>query len=95
MYPTIEIDNINKTQRKYKFIPETKTRLNQTDEINKVTRLTVIASDHPGLFSRIAGSVSIAGCSILNAIVNTRKDGLILDEFILQNKRKSFIIIFL
>ena len=36
MYPTIEIDNINKTQRKYKFIPETKTRLNQTDEINKV-----------------------------------------------------------
>ena len=63
----------------------------KTDEINKVTRLTVIASDHPGLFSRIAGSVSIAGCSILNAIVNTRKDGLILDEFILQNKNQEAI----
>tara|TARA_B100000242_G_scaffold41341_1_gene24710 strand:+ start:535 stop:660 length:126 start_codon:yes stop_codon:yes gene_type:complete len=36
MYPTIERDSINRTLRKYKFIPETKTRLNQTDEINKV-----------------------------------------------------------
>jgi len=36
MYPTIETDKINKMERTYKFTPETKTRLNQTDEINNV-----------------------------------------------------------
>ncbi len=63
----------------------------RTDSKNKVTILTIIATDHPGLFSRIAGSVAITGNSILNAKINTRKDGSILDEFILQNQNQEAI----
>ena len=43
--------------------------------------LTVIASDRPGLLSWIAGSLSLAGLSILTAQVFTTDDGVALDVF--------------
>ena len=53
------------------------------------SRLTIIAQDHPGLFSRIAGAVAMAGCQIVGARINTRKDGTILDVFRIQNRERQ------
>ena len=55
------------------------------DRESRTSILTIITQDHPGLFSRIAGAVAVAGCSIVNARINTRHDGTILDEFRIQN----------
>ena len=53
--------------------------------------LTIITQDHPGLFSRIAGAVTMAGCQVGCARINTRKDGTILDEFMIQTLEKSSV----
>jgi [protein-PII] uridylyltransferase len=50
-----------------------------------------MAADHPGLFSRIAGAVAMAECSIVSARINTRHDGTILDEFRVQTKDRQAI----
>ncbi len=57
------------------------------DAASRTTLLTIIAQDHPGLFSRIAGAVAMAGCSIVSARINTRQDGTILDVFRLQDSQ--------
>ena len=51
-----------------------------------------MAADHPGLFSRIVGAVAVAGCSIMNARINTRHDGTILDQFRIQDKDRQAVI---
>lgn len=43
--------------------------------------LTVVAADRPGLLSLIAGSLALAGVSILSAQVFTTEDGVAVDEF--------------
>ena len=60
-------------------------------EDSKSTMLTIITQDHPGLFSRIAGAVAMAGCQIVYARINTRKDGTILDEFMIQTHDTSAV----
>ncbi len=45
------------------------------------TALRVCTWDRPGLFSRIAGSLSAVGLNILSAQVFSRTDGLALDTF--------------
>ena len=63
----------------------------KVDEDKKSTILVVIAADHPGLFSRIVGSVAMSGCSIMNARINTRHDGTILDQFRIQNQNRGAV----
>ncbi len=60
-------------------------------EDSKSTMLTIITQDHPGLFSRIAGAVAMAGCQVVHARINTRKDGTILDEFMIQTLNKTAV----
>jgi [protein-PII] uridylyltransferase len=43
--------------------------------------LTVVAADRPGLLSRIAGALAVAGLSILSAQVFTTADGVAVDLF--------------
>ena len=62
-----------------------------TDKDSKSSILTIMAADHPGLFSRIAGAVAMAECSIVSARINTRHDGTILDEFRVQTKDRQAI----
>ncbi len=45
------------------------------------TALRVCTWDRPGLFSRIAGSLSASGLNILSAQVFSREDGMALDTF--------------
>jgi [protein-PII] uridylyltransferase len=49
------------------------------------TLVTVYAADHPGLFYRIAGAIHLAGGSIIDARIHTTRDGMALDNFLVQD----------
>ena len=48
------------------------------------TRLTVCTRDRHGLFADLAGILAANGIEILSAELNTREDGVAIDEFILR-----------
>jgi len=43
------------------------------------TNLHIVAKDHPGLFSKIAGVLAANNINILGAQIHTRKDGIVFD----------------
>lgn len=49
------------------------------------TLVTVYAADHPGLFYRIAGAIHVAGGNIIDARIHTMRDGMALDNFLVQD----------
>jgi len=50
-----------------------------------VTEITICTPDHPGLFSRLAGAMAVAGASIVDARIFTMADGMALDTFWVQD----------
>ncbi|MFQ3622365.1 MAG: [protein-PII] uridylyltransferase [Acetobacteraceae bacterium] len=50
-----------------------------------VTEVTVYTTDHPGLFSKIAGALAVAGASIVDARIHTMTNGMALDTFWIQD----------
>jgi len=50
-----------------------------------VTEVTVYTLDHPGLFSRIAGALAVAGATIVDARIHTMTNGMALDTFWVQD----------
>ena len=54
-----------------------------TPDPNRGTTLvTIYATDHPGLFYRIAGAISLAGANIFDARIHTTRDGMAIDNFV-------------
>ncbi|MET0372600.1 MAG: [protein-PII] uridylyltransferase [Sphingobium sp.] len=49
------------------------------------TLVTVYAADHPGLFYRIAGAIHLAGGNIIDARIHTTRDGVAVDNFLVQD----------
>ena len=49
------------------------------------TLVTVYAADHPGLFYRVAGAIHVAGGNIIDARIHTTRDGMALDNFLVQD----------
>jgi [protein-PII] uridylyltransferase len=49
------------------------------------TLVVVYASDHPGLFYRIAGAIHLAGGNIIDARIHTMRDGMAIDNFLVQD----------
>lgn len=49
------------------------------------TLVTVFAADHPGIFYRIAGAIHLAGGNIIDARIHTTRDGMALDNFLVQD----------
>ncbi|WP_174297637.1 [protein-PII] uridylyltransferase [Sphingomonas bacterium] len=47
--------------------------------------VTIYAADHPGLFYRIAGAIHLAGGSVIDARIHTTRDGMALDNFLVQD----------
>jgi len=55
------------------------------DAEREATLVTVYASDHPGLFYRIAGAIHVAGGNIIDARIHTTRDGMAVDNFLVQD----------
>jgi len=60
------------------------TVVNRVDSTRSVTEVIVYTADHPGLFSRIAGALSVAGALIVDARIVTMVNGMALDTFWIQ-----------
>ncbi|HEY4547127.1 MAG TPA: [protein-PII] uridylyltransferase [Pedomonas sp.] len=48
------------------------------------TLVSLYAADHPGLFYRLAGAISLAGGNILGARIHTTRDGMALDNITIE-----------
>jgi [protein-PII] uridylyltransferase len=59
---------------------------NRIDAIREVTEVTVYTADHPGLFSRLAGALTLAGAQIVDARIFTMTNGMALDTFWVQQE---------
>ncbi|MEM7441938.1 MAG: [protein-PII] uridylyltransferase [Pseudomonadota bacterium] len=57
----------------------------RVDRQRGVTEVTVYTADHPGLFSRLSGALSVVGASIVEARIFTMTDGAALDVFTVQD----------
>ena len=53
----------------------------RVDNYRAVAEVTVYTADHPGLFSRVAGALAVAGASISAARIFTTRDGMAIDTF--------------
>ena len=56
-----------------------------SNDFRAVTEIVIYTPDHPGLFSRLAGAISVSGGSIVDAKVFTTTDGFALDVFSVQD----------
>ncbi|HVF37315.1 MAG TPA: [protein-PII] uridylyltransferase [Sphingomicrobium sp.] len=59
----------------------------EPDRASGLTRVSVFAPDHPGLFYRIAAALSGAGASIVEARIHTSRDGMALDNLLVADAR--------
>jgi [protein-PII] uridylyltransferase len=62
------------------------------NEKTNTTELTVCTKDHLGLFAEIAGTISSQDVNILSANIFSRKDGIVLDKFSLENRPEKAIL---
>ncbi|MBR9972611.1 [protein-PII] uridylyltransferase [Magnetospirillum sulfuroxidans] len=56
----------------------------RVDSFRSVTEINVYTSDHPGLFSQIAGAMAVSGANIVDAKIVTLANGMALDSFWIQ-----------
>jgi [protein-PII] uridylyltransferase len=49
------------------------------------TLVSIMMADHPGLFYRMAGAIHLAGGSIIDARIHTTRDGIAVDNFLVQD----------
>lgn len=54
----------------------------QFDRVRGATLVTVIGDDHPGLFFRVAGAITLAGANIIDARIHTNRKGKAVDNFL-------------
>ena len=56
-----------------------------------VTEVTLVLPDHPGIFARVSGALSLAGANIVDAKGFTTTDGYAIEVFSIQNsERRAF-----
>ncbi|KAA0682788.1 [protein-PII] uridylyltransferase [Roseomonas genomospecies 6] len=55
------------------------------DRGRAITEVTIFATDHHGLFSRLAGALAAAGADIVDARIFTMTNGMALDVFTVQD----------
>jgi [protein-PII] uridylyltransferase len=61
----------------------------EIDEERGATLVSVIATDHPGLFYRIAGGIHLAGGNIIDARIHTASNGYAIDNFLVQDLNQA------
>lgn len=50
-----------------------------------MTNVALYTQDHPGLIARVVGALGVAGASIMGAKIHTSRDGMAMDNFIVQD----------
>jgi len=83
-----DTETASRHARMVREVVETKTPLlidTRVDRSRAVTELTVCTDDHPGLFSRIVGAMSMIGANIVDARIFTLQNGIALDTFWVQD----------
>ncbi len=55
------------------------------DPDRDVTRVVFVLEDHPGIFSRLAGAIALAGANTVDARTYTSKDGYVVATFWVQD----------
>ena len=60
-------------------------------KVQRITEVSVYCPDHPGVFAKIAGGLSVAGANIVDAKGFITSDGKVLDVFWVQNKEGGAI----
>ncbi len=69
-----------------KALPDGEVRVElEADEDRDATRVLMACQDHPGIFSRLAGALSLVGANIVDARTYTSKDGFATSVFWLQD----------
>ncbi len=63
----------------------------RSDPSNTVTEIVIYTQDHPGLFSRLAGAISISNGTIVGAKIFTTTDGYALDVFRVQDASRRSV----
>jgi len=66
-------------------LPATLAIATLVDPASGTTLVSIYAADHPGLFYRIAGAISLAGANILDARIHTTRDGQAVDNFVIAD----------
>lgn len=61
----------------------------QSDEAHDATEVLVYTADHPGLFSKVAGALSLGGVSIVDAKIVTLNNSMALDTFWVQDAQNE------
>ncbi len=61
----------------------------RSDRYRGVTEITIYTPDHPGLFSRIAGALAVAGAEIEGAKIFTLANGMALDSFYIRDRQQG------
>lgn len=57
----------------------------RVEQYQAMTKVALYTQDHPGLIARVMGALGVAGASVLGAKIHTSKDGMALDNFIVQD----------
>jgi [protein-PII] uridylyltransferase len=57
----------------------------ESNDFRSVTEIVIYTPDHPGLFSKLSGAISVSGGSIVDAKAFTTSDGFALDVFSVQD----------
>ena len=53
------------------------------------TRISIFAADRPGLFYRVAAALAGAGASIIDARIHTSRDGMAIDNLLVQDSQRQ------
>ncbi len=57
----------------------------RVEQWQAMTNVALYTQDHPGLIARVVGALGVAGASILGAKIHTSRDGMAMDNFIVQD----------
>lgn len=61
------------------------------DKSRAVTEMLIYAPDHPGLFAKIAGALSLSNVNVVDAKILTLSNGMALDTFTIQDFNRTAI----
>jgi [protein-PII] uridylyltransferase len=85
----IQLSNARQVASAEARIGEAKPSILAEDEAGRgATRISVFTPDREGLFFRICAGLASAGASIIDARVHTTKDGMALDNMLVQDARE-------